>query len=233
MRLVAWREKKCNCYGQTTNRRPNSPTSPRRTQPARRAGWHVQDRCDRQCDRCLLGLRRDCAVESEDGGVGEEGGGTGSHNKNEVENSLHWRNQPMSDSTQNSKPTLWMITGSSPIPPSEGEKASGMFRGGRLGGEEETLETEEIGKVPLPVGKLQQNLNQFLVVVGDLFIQADQQAKIAQPESGKDAKPSIHLDQIEFSVAVNGEGEVGFWGLARGKVGGATEIKLTFKRKET
>ncbi|WP_184891180.1 hypothetical protein ACLB6K_23370 [Microcystis aeruginosa FACHB-524] len=49
MRLVAWREKKCNCYGQTTNRRPNSPTSPRRTQPVRRAGWHVQDECDRQC----------------------------------------------------------------------------------------------------------------------------------------------------------------------------------------
>ncbi|MFM6695212.1 MAG: hypothetical protein ACKPHT_28780 [Microcystis panniformis] len=63
MRLVAWREKKCNCYGQTTNRRPNSPTSPRRTQPVRRAGWHVQDGCNHQCDRCLLRLRRDCTVE--------------------------------------------------------------------------------------------------------------------------------------------------------------------------
>ncbi len=138
----------------------------------------------------------------------------------------------MSDSPPNSEPTLWMITETPSPAPSEGEKAGGVYRGGRLGGEEQEAETEEIGKVPISVGKLQQNLNQFLVVVGDLFIQAEQQAKIAQPESVKEAKPGIKLDQIEFSVAVNGEGEVGFWGLAKGKVGGATEIKLTFKRKE-
>ena len=62
--MVAWRDKKCNCYGQTTNRRPNSPTPPRRTQPVRRAGWHVQDRCDHQCDLSIPRLCRDCAVES-------------------------------------------------------------------------------------------------------------------------------------------------------------------------
>ena len=56
---------KCNCYGQTTNRRPNSPTPPRRTQSVRRAGWHVQDRCDHQCDRSIPWLCRDCAVESD------------------------------------------------------------------------------------------------------------------------------------------------------------------------
>ena len=138
----------------------------------------------------------------------------------------------MSDSPPNSEPTLWMITGTPSPAPSEGEKAGGVYRGGRLGGEEEVVETEEIRKVPISIGKLQQNLKQFLVVVGDLFIQAEQQAKIAQPESVKEAKPGIKLDQIEFSVAVNGEGEVGFWGLAQGKVGGATEIRLTFKRKE-
>jgi hypothetical protein len=125
-----------------------------------------------------------------------------------------------------------MITGSPSTAPSEGEKAGGIFRGGRLGGEEETVETEEIGKIPLSIGKLQQNLNQFLVVVGDLFVQAEQQTQIAPKKVGEEAKPGIHLDQIEFSVAVNGEGEVGFWGLAQGKIGGATEIKLTFKRKE-
>ncbi len=138
----------------------------------------------------------------------------------------------MSDSPPNSEPTLWMITGTPSPAPSEGEKAGGVYRGGRLGGDEQAAETEKIGKVPISIGKLQQNLNQFLVVVGDLFIQAEQQAKIAQPEGGKEAKPGIQLDQIEFSAAVNGEGEVGFWGLAQGKVGGATEIKLTFKRKE-
>jgi hypothetical protein len=138
----------------------------------------------------------------------------------------------MSDSTQNSEPVLWMITGTLSPALSEGEKAGGIFQGGRLGGEEKTVETEEMGKVSLPIGKLQQNLNQFLAVVGDLFIHAERQAKIAQPDEDTQAKPGIQLDQIEFSVAVNGEGEVGFWGLAKGKVGGATEIKLTFKRKE-
>jgi len=139
----------------------------------------------------------------------------------------------MSDLPPNSEPTLWIITETPSPAPSEGEKAGGSFQGGRLGGEEQEAETEKISKVPMSVGKLQENLNEFLVVVGDLFIQAEQQAKIAQPESEKEAKPGIQLDQIEFSVAVNGEGEVGFWGLAKGKVGGATEIKLTFKRKES
>ena len=138
----------------------------------------------------------------------------------------------MPDSPPNSEPTLWMITETPLNAPSEGEKAGGGYRGGVIGGQEQTVETTETGKVPIAIGKLQTNLNQFLSVVGDLFIKAEQQAQIAQPEVTPEAKPGIKLDQIEFSVAVNGEGEVGFWGLAQGKVGGATEIKLTFKRKE-
>ena len=138
----------------------------------------------------------------------------------------------MSDSLTNSEPTLWMIT-ETPLPaPSEGEKAGGGYQGGIIGGQEQTVTTQETVKVPIGISKLQTNLNQFLSVVGDLFIKAEQQAQIAQPEVTQEAKPVIKLDQIEFSVAVNGEGEVGFWGLAQGKVGGATEIKLTFKRKE-
>ena len=138
----------------------------------------------------------------------------------------------MSDSPQNSEPTLWMITETpSPIS-SEGEKPGGSYRGGVIGGQEQAVETQEAGKVPIAIGKLQKNLSQFLSVVGDLFIEAEQQAQIAQPEVNQEANPGIKLDQIEFSVAVNGEGEVGFWGLAQGKVGGATQIKLTFKRKE-
>ena len=42
--------------------------------------------CLRQC--CLLGLRRDCAVESEDGRVGEEGGGTGSSDERQVKRAV-------------------------------------------------------------------------------------------------------------------------------------------------
>ena len=143
----------------------------------------------------------------------------------------------MSDSLPNFEPTLLMITGTQSLEKGEekkaiadGEKAAENFRGGRLGGNDRELETKEREKVSISIGKLQNNLNQFLSVVGDLFIQAEQQAKITQSEEGKEVKAGIKLDQIEFSVAVNGEGEVGFWGLAQGKVGGATEIKLTFKR---
>ena len=139
----------------------------------------------------------------------------------------------MSDSTANTEPTLWMITGESSLTSTEGEKAGGGFTGGVIGGEKNETETKSTEKVALPVEKLQENLKQFLTVVEDLFIQAEHQALSAPSEEHHEVKSGIKLDQIEFSVAVNGEGEVGFWGLAKGKVGGATEIKLTFKRKES
>ncbi len=140
-------------------------------------------------------------------------------------------------STSNSEPPLWMITGTSSETSTDGGKGVKEFVGGLLGSEEETAEVSSEastdGKIALPVGKLQQNLNQFLIVVGDLFIQAEQQAKKTQQISETPNKPGVQLDQIEFSVGINGEGEVGFWGLAQGKVGGMTEIKLTFKRQES
>lgn len=145
----------------------------------------------------------------------------------------------MSDSSANSQQTLWMITGKPVKSQVEGEKGGGAVQRGRLGDRQSRSEndlqpaqTEETNKVPISVGKMQQNLNQFLVVVGDLFVQAEQQAQIDQPGEEEETKRGIKLDQIELSVAVNAEGEVGFWGLAQGKVGGATEIKLTFTRQE-
>lgn len=147
----------------------------------------------------------------------------------------------MSDSLSNSEQTLWMITGTPAPKRSEGEKGGGggAVQRGRLGDRQsrsgdapQATQTEETKKVPISVGKMQQNLNQFLVVVGDLFIQAEQQAQIDQSVEEEETKRGIKLDQIELSVAVNAEGEVGFWGLAQGKVGGATEIKLTFTRQE-
>ena len=137
----------------------------------------------------------------------------------------------MSKITPDSEPILWMITGEAVTPSTEGEKSGGGHRGGRLGGDDNE-ESSQNGKTSLSIRKLQENLNQFLGIVGDLFAQAEQQAQISQPEGENTDKPAIGLDQIEFSVAVNAEGEVGFWGLGKGTVGGATEIKLTFKRKE-
>lgn len=140
----------------------------------------------------------------------------------------------MSETPPNSEATLWMITATPSPENTEGEKAVRGFQGGLLGEGEDTNEqtaTEDAVRVPISVSRLQQNLNQFLGVVGDLFVRAEQQAEEAQTEG--ETKPGMKLDQIELSVAVNGEGEVGFWGLAKGKVGGATEIKLTFTRKES
>ena len=139
----------------------------------------------------------------------------------------------MSNSPRNPEPTLWMITGESSVTTTEGEKAGGVFRGGVIGGQTDQTETKSTGKMAVPVSQLQENLKQFLTVVGDLFMQAELEALSTSSERDQNVKSGIELDQIEFSVAVNGEGEVGFWGLAKGKVGGATEIKLTFKRKES
>ena len=140
----------------------------------------------------------------------------------------------MSDSQPKSQPVLWMIMETPSSSSSEGKKSGGVLKKvGLIGDDEEKEETVEAGKISLSVNKLQQNLQQFLGVVGDLFIQAEQQGKIAQSQDENEPKPGIQLDGIELSVAINAEGEVGFWGLAKGKVGGATEIKLTFKRKES
>jgi hypothetical protein len=139
----------------------------------------------------------------------------------------------MSNSSTNPEPTLWMITEESTVITAEGEKAGGVFKGGVIRGQTDQTQTKSTGKIAVPVSQLQENLKQFLTVVGDLFMQAELEALSSSSERDQNVKSGIELDQIEFSVAVNGEGEVGFWGLAKGKVGGATEIKLTFKRKES
>jgi hypothetical protein len=87
---------------------------------------------------------------------------------------------------------------------------------------------EEVGKriaslkeVRLPVSQLEQNMNQFLQLVGRLFKQVDQQIG---------AESDMKLDEVELSVEVSGEGEVKL--VAGGKVAGKGAIKLKFKRSD-
>ncbi len=87
---------------------------------------------------------------------------------------------------------------------------------------------EEVGKriaslkeVRLPVSQLEQNMNQFLQLVGRLFKQVDQQIG---SESG------MTLDEVELSVEISGEGEVKL--VAGGKAAGKGAIKLKFKRSD-
>ena len=76
---------------------------------------------------------------------------------------------------------------------------------------------------------MQQNMSQFLLVIGDVFIQAEQQAFQMQQASGTEAqKPPLQLDQVELFITIDGEGAVSLCGDDRDR--GA--VKLTFKRNQ-
>lgn len=70
---------------------------------------------------------------------------------------------------------------------------------------------------------LEQNMTHFLKVVGSLFSQAEQQAKV---------NSRMQLDEIELSVEISGEGEVKLIGNGA-KAGTKGAIKLKFKRQES
>ncbi|NJO78426.1 MAG: hypothetical protein HC827_07780 [Cyanobacteria bacterium RM1_2_2] len=74
-------------------------------------------------------------------------------------------------------------------------------------------------QVKLPVADLEQNMGQFLQLVGRLFQQVDQQI-------GNDS--TMKLDEVELSVEISGEGEVKL--VAGGKAAGKGAIRLKFKR---
>jgi hypothetical protein len=69
---------------------------------------------------------------------------------------------------------------------------------------------------------LEQNMTHFLKVVGSLFSQAEQQAKV---------NSKMQLDEIELSVEISAEGEVKLIGNGA-KAGTKGAIKLKFKRQE-
>lgn len=83
-------------------------------------------------------------------------------------------------------------------------------------------------RVAVPANQMQQNMSQFLLIMGDVFIQAEQQAFQMQQASGISQKSPMELDQVELSVSINGKGEVSLCGdnCDRGT------IKLTFKRQK-
>ncbi|BAY16194.1 hypothetical protein NIES21_20170 [Anabaenopsis circularis NIES-21] len=74
--------------------------------------------------------------------------------------------------------------------------------------------------VPVSAQKLEQNMTQFLQLVGRLFSRAEQQAN-----------SKMQLEEIELSVEISGEGEVKLIG-SGAKASGKGAIKLTFKRQE-
>ncbi|MEH2375814.1 Pepco domain-containing protein [Nostoc sp.] len=69
---------------------------------------------------------------------------------------------------------------------------------------------------------LEQNMSHFLKVVGSLFSQAEQQAKV---------NSRMQLDEIELSVEISADGEVKLIGSGV-KAGSKGAIKLKFKRQQ-
>ncbi|MBG1262577.1 hypothetical protein [Nostoc commune] len=70
---------------------------------------------------------------------------------------------------------------------------------------------------------LEQNMTHFLKVVGSLFSQAEQQAKV---------NSKMQLDEIELSVEISADGEVKLIGSGV-KAGSKGAIKLKFKRQQS
>lgn len=77
-------------------------------------------------------------------------------------------------------------------------------------------------KVEISADKLEQEMSQFLQIVSRLF-------KRAEVETEK--KPGMHLDEIELSIEINGEGKVSLIG-SGAKAGAKGAIMLKFKRTE-
>jgi len=96
--------------------------------------------------------------------------------------------------------------------PSAGEKGWG---------EEVRQRISSLKEIRLPVSQLEQNMNQFLQLIGRLFKQVDQQIG---------CESDLKLDEVELSVEISGEGEVKL--VAGGKAAGKGAIKLKFKRPD-
>jgi hypothetical protein len=80
------------------------------------------------------------------------------------------------------------------------------------------------GRVAVPVERLKQQVNQLVGMVGLVFDQAEREVEQKQPER------RLQLEEIELTVEVNAEGQLGILG-SGGKAGGKGGIKLKFTRK--
>jgi hypothetical protein len=101
----------------------------------------------------------------------------------------------------------------------ETDEISVPIEGGKGWGEEVRKRIASLKEIRLPVSQLEQNMSQFLHLIGRLFKQVDEIGS----ESG------MKLEEVELSVEISGEGEVKL--VAGGKAAGKGAIKLKFKRE--
>ncbi len=129
----------------------------------------------------------------------------------------------MSETPQNDG--IWIVTDDTPqisIP----DGAKGVSTNTRSWGEEtirDNTGSKGVGDaVKVSAQTLEQNMTHFLKLVGSLFSQAEQQAKV---------NSKMQLDEIELSVEISADGEVKLIGSGV-KAGSKGAIKLKFKRQE-
>jgi hypothetical protein len=103
----------------------------------------------------------------------------------------------------------------------ETEETSGSIDTQRGWRDEIQKKISSLKEVKLPVSELEQNMNQFLQLVGRLFKQVDQQIG---------SESDMKLDEVELAVEIGGEGEVKL--VAGGKASGKGAIKLKFTRSD-
>ncbi|PAX53893.1 Pepco domain-containing protein [Brunnivagina elsteri] len=140
----------------------------------------------------------------------------------------------MSDTTDSiqTPENIWIITEeiaekstSKEVVNRSGSRSSGDI-GGRLGVEtqEEIIITKQEGELVIKrrkveVTKLKQEMRGFLQAMREMLDEAE------TPNS------KMHLDEVELSVEINGEGQVSLFGLGGGKVGGKGAMTFKFKRR--
>ena len=96
----------------------------------------------------------------------------------------------------------------------EADEVSMPIDGEKGWGEEVRKRISSIKEVRLPVSQLEENMNQFLKLIGRLFKQVDQQVG---------TESDMILDEVELAVEVSGEGEVKL--VAGGKAAGKGSIR--------
>ena len=96
----------------------------------------------------------------------------------------------------------------------ETDEVSMPIDGEKGWGEEVRKRISSLKKVRLPVSQLEENMNQFLKLIGRLFKQVDQQVG---------TESDMKLDEVELAVEVSGEGEVKL--VAGGKAAGKGSIR--------
>jgi hypothetical protein len=129
----------------------------------------------------------------------------------------------MSETPQDDR--IWIVTDEVPqISIPDGAKGGSSNTGswGDEGFPDTTGSKGVADAVKVSTQKLEQNMTHFLRVVGSLFSQAEQQAKV---------NSKIQLDEIELSVEISADGEVKLIGNGA-KAGTKGAIKLKFKRQE-